>query len=144
MDIEQLKKRLSSDEGRVACAYVDSLGFLTIGVGHLIDKRKGGRISDAAIDFIFNEDVDIATKALFNAFPWVSDLNDARQNALVNMVFQLGIGGVSKFVQTLLFLKNHDYENAATAMMQSNWAKQTPERAQRAADLIRTGAFPDA
>lgn len=39
-----LKDSLALDEGRVPYAYRDSLGFWTVGVGRLIDKRKGARL----------------------------------------------------------------------------------------------------
>lgn len=42
-----IKKQLIRDEGNVPYAYSDSLGYLTIGVGFLIDKRKGGRLPEA-------------------------------------------------------------------------------------------------
>lgn len=39
-----LRDSLALDEGRVPYAYRDSLGFWTVGVGRLIDKRKGARL----------------------------------------------------------------------------------------------------
>ena len=52
-----LKEQLKRDEGVVAHAYEDTLGFLTIGVGHLIDGRRGGGLSPDEIDYILTNDI---------------------------------------------------------------------------------------
>ena len=43
MDRDKIEKDLTIDEGRVSHVYKDSLGYYTIGIGHLVDQRKGGR-----------------------------------------------------------------------------------------------------
>ena len=43
--IENLTDQLRRDEGCVLHAYPDHLGFLTLGIGRLIDRRKGGGIT---------------------------------------------------------------------------------------------------
>jgi lysozyme len=48
---------LRRDEGVDRSAYQDHLGFWTIGVGRLIDRRKGGGLSDEEIDYLLQNDV---------------------------------------------------------------------------------------
>jgi lysozyme len=57
------------------------------------------------------------------------------------MSFQLGIAGLLKFKSTLAFIEAGDYENAATNMLKSLWAKQTPQRAKRLAEQMRSGKW---
>jgi len=142
MNRAKLKSQLIVDEGRVASAYKDSLGFLTIGVGHLIDRRKGGKLSDAAIDFILDEDIDKTYATLTDALPWVQQLDDARQNVLLNMAFNLGVGGLLKFKKTLEHVKAGRYGAAAVEMLQSDWAKQVGSRADRLSIVMELGRLP--
>lgn len=68
-------------------------------------------------------------------------LNDARQDALICMVFQVGAVGVSKFKATLQALRDGNYDLASNHMLNSKWAKQTPARAKRMANLIKYGVY---
>lgn len=142
VDRAKLKAQLIVDEGKKSYAYQDSEGFLTIGVGHLIDRRKGGRLSDAAIDFVLNEDIDGAYSILIAALPWVAVLDDARQNVLTTMTFNLGLSGLMEFKQTLEFVKSGDYHGAAKAMLKSLWAVQVGDRAKRLSKIMETGVLP--
>ena len=134
-----LQPQLIEDEGRVNHAYHDSLGFITIGVGHLIDQRKGGKISDAAINLIFREDCledDSAARQCYHGFDM---LTDRRKAALANMAHQLGEAGLSHFTGMLAAIKAEDWQAAHDAMLDSIWAKQTPARAQRLAKAMLEG-----
>jgi lysozyme len=133
---------IESDEGRIAHAYKDSLGYWTIGVGRLIDERKGGHLSDAEIDMLLDNDIASCVAALSDALPWFSKLDEVRQAVLISMAFQLGVAGLLKFQITLGSVETGDYTTAGDEMLQSRWAKQTPERARRLADMMRTGRWP--
>lgn len=139
MDRSKLQAELTRDEGKVPYVYKDSLGYDTIGIGHLVDKRKGGKLSEAAISFIFNEDVDEAVADLDKALPWWREMTDARQRVLVNMRFNLGLQGLLSFKNTLAMMQKGDYEGAAKGMLNSKWATQVGQRAIRLADMMRTG-----
>lgn len=139
MDKKQLTKELRRDEGVVPFAYEDHLGNLTIGVGRLIDKRKGGGLSDAEIDFLLSNDIDRFEKQIIDALPWYSRLDDVRQRVLVNMAFNLGIAGLLGFKNTLAMIERGDYAGAAKGMLNSKWAGQVGERAKRLAIMMETG-----
>lgn len=135
--IEQLRR----DEGEVLYAYVDSLGFATIGVGRLIDKRKGGGISAEESAYLLTNDLVRIEAELDERLPWWRGLDDARQGVILNMAFQLGVGGLLGFRTTLGLVQAGRYEDAAAQMLRSKWATQTPQRAQRVAEQMRTGRW---
>ena len=128
-----LTEQLRRDEGIESCAYQDSLGYWTIGVGRLIDARKGGGLSNEEIDYLLDNDVKAKTAEVLRALPWVARLSEPRRAVLVNMAFQLGTKGLLAFRRTLGSIEDGQYGEAAVEMLDSAWAKQTPARAMRLA-----------
>jgi lysozyme len=93
------------------------------------------------MDFILEEDIDKKQAGLHDALPWVATLDDARQNVLMNMAFNLGVAGLLEFTKTLNFVKRREYEKASVEMLDSDWAKQVGERAKRLAKVMKTGVL---
>jgi lysozyme len=140
--MSNIARQLRADEGVRAQAYQDHLGFWTIGVGRLIDPRKpGSGLRSAEIDMMLAGDIEDRVRALTVRLPWFTDLDEARQGVLINMAFQLGTDGLCAFTTTLAHVRAGRYDEAATAMLQSKWAGQTPARARRMAEQMRTGAW---
>lgn len=139
MDKSILIKELRRDEGVVSYAYQDHLGYWTIGVGRLIDKRKGGCLRDSEIDMLLSNDIDHFESQLINALPWYSKLDGVRQRVIVNMAFNLGIDGLLGFKNTLAMIERGDYAGAAKGMLNSKWAQQVGERAKRLSTMMETG-----
>jgi len=137
LGIEQIKRH----EGLVLHAYKDSLGYLTIGYGRLIDKAKHGGISEAEAEYLLQNDVSIVLSALHRNIMFFDRLCAPRQAVLVNMAFQMGINGLQKFKKTLSLVEMGDYDSAADNMMKSLWAKQTPNRAAEMAEQMRSGQW---
>lgn len=138
----ELAKQLRGDEGCKPCVYKDHLGYDTIGVGRLVDSRKtGSGLRPDEITYLLNNDIDDRINALGKRLPWFQDLDDVRKGVLLNMAFQLGTDGLLAFVNTLDLIRTGKYENAAHAMLQSKWATQTPARAKRMADQMRSGLW---
>jgi len=138
-DRDKLVAELSRDEGRIPHAYKDSEGYLTIGVGHLIDKNRGGRLPEFIIDLLLEYDIDAKVNQIKNALPWVEKLSDARQRVIINMVFNLGLTGFQKFRNTIAAIKAEDWDVAAAEMLNSKWARQVGPRAERLAQMMREG-----
>lgn len=138
---QALREQLIRDEGEVAHAYPDSLGFWTIGVGRLIDKRKGGGLSRAEIALLLDNDIQRVTVQVSNALPWLRQIDDVRRAVLLNMAFQMGVAGLLKFRRTLELVRGERWKDAARAMLQSKWATQTPLRAQRLARQMDSGEW---
>lgn len=140
--IEQLTRQLRGDEGVRSCVYRDTLGFFSIGVGRLVDSRKpGAGLRPHEIDYLLGNDIADRVSELTRRIPWFADLDPVRSAVLLNMSFQLGVDGLLGFKATLRYVKVGDYERAAKNMLQSLWASQTPERAERMAEQMRTGRW---
>jgi len=139
--IDNLTEQLRRDEGEVLTAYADSLSYLTIGVGRLIDKRKGGGITPEESAYLLGNDIRRKTAEVIKALPWAERLDPVRFAVLVNMAFQLGTDGLLGFKNTLAMVQRGDYAGAAAGMLQSLWAKQTPERAKRLSMQMKTGEW---
>ena len=140
MDYEALKASIREDEGFRSSAYTDSRGFWTIGYGRLIDKRLGGGITRAEAEFLLNNDLQACLSDLEERFhPWFSVLSDARQRALVELRFQLGMTKFLGFQKMIRAFENAHYKEAASELLDSHLAQECPERTQRLAALIRAG-----
>lgn len=126
---ELLRSDLTAMEGRKPYAYKDSEGFWTIGVGHLVDKEKGGKLPEPIIDALLDHDIDSVISQLDKELPWWKSRSESVQRAMANMVFQMGLAGVLKFKTMLSCLQAGDYAGAKKAALDSLWARQTPNRA---------------
>lgn len=133
MNRDKLKAQLEIDEGKRSRMYKDQNGNLTIGIGH---NLMAG-ISEGAIQAILDGDIDSAIADLDTHFGWWHDLDDDRQDALLNMAFQLGINRLSDFHDFLAALEAKDFDSASVSMLKSQWAGQCPERAARLAAVIK-------
>ena len=108
--------------------YKDSLGFLTVGAGHLVQKGEDftNGISQNDADILLAKDIDKAKKHLstLNLGVLPRDIEDY----LVIMLFQLGLGGVQKFKKLLVAAKKGDRDGIRRESVDSLWYRQTPNR----------------
>lgn len=112
----------------------------TIGVGRNLEDVG---LSEEEIDMLLLNDI-VRTKELMDDYiPWHRDLDEVRQEALINFVFNVGIGTTMKFKNAMAALEEHDYDTAATEMLDSNWAKQVGSRAEEVTQMIKTGEYQD-
>jgi len=65
----------------------------------------------------------------------------ARMAVLQSMAYQMGVQGLAAFKNTLQAVIERRWNDAAAGMLNSRWARQTPERAQRHAQQMRTGIW---
>lgn len=131
-------EQLVRDEGEVLKPYRDSRGFLTIGVGHNLDAKG---ISRRAVRLILEDDVADAMADLQRALPWCEQLDDARRGVLINMTFNMGIGGLLTFKRFLAHMKAGEWAAAAREILESEYAKQVGSRAKRMAIQTITGVW---
>jgi lysozyme len=136
---ELLLAELIRDEGVVPNAYQDSLGYWTIGVGRLIDKRRGGRLSPDEIEHLLINDVTRTVAELDRRAPWWRELDPVRRRVIINMAFNLGVTGLLGFRNTLAKVRAGDWEGASRGMLASKWARQVKGRADRLARMMREG-----
>ena len=134
-----IKSLLVRDEGYRRSAYQDSEGFWTIGIGRLIDVRRGGGISIDEAEFLLENDIRRCEVNLGVQYSWFLGLDEVRRAVLTSMAFQMGTSGLAAFHRTLKAVEEGRYSDAADAMLASKWASQTPLRAGRLAEAMRTG-----
>lgn len=132
--IEQLKRH----EGIELKPYQDTVGKWTIGVGRNLDDIG---ISEQEAEMLLLNDIKEAERQLITTMPWTQELDEVRFSALLNFVFNVGIGTASKFVNAMGLLKEKNYDMAADEMLNSRWAKQVGNRAIEVTDQIRTGEW---
>lgn len=138
---DAITRRLIEDEDEVLHAYPDHLGYLSIGVGRLIDPRKGGGITREESRYLLRNDIARRIGECESRFEWFEGLDPVRQQVIVCMAFQLGTTGVAKFVRMIAALKIRDYITANIEMLDSQWHKDTPARCERMAKIMRTGVW---
>ena len=136
---QEIENELRDDEGYEPCVYKDSLGFYTIGIGFLVDVRKGGGLRPEEISFILKNRIGLIAARLDKEIYWWRELSPSRQRVLLNMAYQMGVDGLLGFKNTLAMVKAGDFSKAADGMLQSKWATQTPKRAKRLSDRMRAG-----
>ena len=147
------ERLVKEHEGRRLSVYVDSRGFRTVGYGHRLEGAglagAVAAITPEGAERLFEADLRRARAA---AADWlaagagrvgVPPLAEPRFAALVDMAFNLGPAGLSKFVKLRAALADGDYERAAREMLDSAWAGQVGRRARTDAALVRDGAWPD-
>lgn len=145
MDKSRMTAELAFEEGEVKhsglhVVYQDHLGFWTLGRGRLVDRRRGGGLSDAEVDFLLSNDIDQRHALLQRVLPVYKKLSDVRQRALLNMAFQMGIEKLLTFKKMLSALEAGDWLLAEHHALDSKWAREdSPARARRVAESLRTG-----
>jgi len=138
-DLAALRAELIRDEGLRLTPYRDTLGYLTIGVGHLILRNESFRtITRDQAMALLDQDIAIAERRLSNIFPSWRSLDEVRQLSFLNLVFNLGYK-LADFKRFLHAAKSGDWEKAADQLMQSRWYRQVKLRGPRIVHAIRTG-----
>ena len=130
---ELLEERIKRHEGYVGHPYTDTRGFLTGGYGHRIIAGEKLPTDREGWEKLFQKDLLLArtgAKKLITKYK-IKDLPCVPEEIIVEMVYQMGETGVSKFKKMFKALKKEpkDYEEASSQMMDSKWAKQTYSRA---------------
>ena len=138
MNKTKLAEQLKKHEGVRLKPYTDTVGKLTLGIGRNLEDKG---ITEQEALFMLNNDVDYFYTKLDKRLDWFKLLNNARQNVLVNMAFNLGVAGLLTFKDTLKLISVGRYKEAAEEMLNSKWAGQVGYRAQELAEQMRTGEY---
>jgi len=134
--METIQAMITRHEGKEHFPYTDTVGKLTIGVGRNLSDNG---LSDDEVLYLLNNDIVIAQEELNRMFPWFIELGVVRQNALTDMMFNIGLTRLLTFKKFLAAMSKEDYITAAAEMLDSKWAKQVGYRATDLANMIRTG-----
>jgi len=143
MDMDRLLKSVKQHEGYRNKVYLDSLGKRTVGVGHLCVEdfwEDDKEYEEKFLLTILEHDLKSAIKSAESLLKDCPDLDDLAKEIIVEMVFQLGKTGVSKFRNMWKALKHYppNYEQASIEMLDSRWASQTPGRAKEMSEHMRS------
>ena len=133
--MKDLLESIKHHEGFVEHVYDDSLGIPTIGYGFAI---KDLILEEDLCDEILLRKLHILGRSVMGKFPFFDSLPSECKSVLMEMCYQLGVRGVSKFKKALKAMDDGDWEKAADEMLDSKWAKQTPRRAKEMSDIIRS------
>lgn len=114
------------------------IGKLTIGVGRNLTDVG---ITPAEAMILLNADIGQAVADLRRNLKWFDSLNEARQAALIDMRFNLGLAGLSGFPKMLDAMYRHRWKLAAAEAKDSKWARQVGGRSDEIADMIRSGEW---
>ena len=131
-----IEKLLELHEGKETKPYVDTVGKITIGIGRNLTDRG---LSEDEVQYLFRNDVQIATQELEWAFPWSRRLDEVRKAVLIDMSFNMGIPVLKTFTNTLAAVETAQYEKASKLMLQSKWASQVGNRAKRLSKMMQSG-----
>ena len=136
--MNELIEQLRLHEGVRSKVYLCSEGYETIGVGRNVSESGIG-LSDDEIAYLLANDSARCEQEIAERFDWFDDLDPVRQDAIIDMAFNLGITRLSQFQNMLRALSESRFSDAATEALDSRWARQVGQRAQTVAEMIRTG-----
>jgi len=127
----KLKTKIKKNEGFRDGAYLDILGFLTIGYGHLIKKHDNFLLKKKYTKFfllkVFND--DFKKTIIDYSKNYKNDKHPKNiQEIYIEMIFQMGIKKQKKFVKMNQYIKKKQLFMASLEMKKSLWFKQTPKR----------------
>lgn len=134
MNYALLREHLKRDEGYEIYPYDCLAGKTTIGVGwNLTDNG----LPEDIIENLFERSIETAIKDCAGIFKTWHMIPDMKQVVLANMSFQLGRSRLSKFKKMIKAVNEEDWSEAAHQMLDSRWANQTPDRANRLVAIMR-------
>ena len=144
MDIEKLQEELKKDEGCKYEIYLDHIGYKTFGIGHLCkatdlenNQDVGTKVSEDRVNECFQEDIEKVLDDCTILYDDFYTLPDDVQLIIGNMMFNLGRPRLTNFVRMRTAVNNKDYIEASVQMLDSKWAKQVPNRAERLSERMR-------
>lgn len=149
MNLSLLEAELRRDEGVRYSIYLDTAGIPTVGVGHNcqvapLPASWACPLTDAQINQLLSGDIASTLEKLDRSLPWWRGMDEVRQRVIANMCFNLGIGTLLTFKNTLAAMQRGSYSVAAAGMLNSKWATQVGARATRLARAMETGVMPAA
>lgn len=144
MDINKLREQLKIDEGVKYEVYDDHLGYKTFGIGHLVkttDEEYGAPcgtpVSVDRVNSVFDEDVETYIAEAEKVFGNLQEMPQEAQQVIVNMCFNMGAPRLSQFKKFIKAIHDEDWKTASVEMLDSRWAKQVGDRANRLSDRIK-------
>lgn len=136
----RLVDQIKEEEGFSPTLYKCPSGKYTIGYGRNLEENP---LTEEEAQYLLLRDIQKAWNACSDSIGFFKDLDDVRKCALVDMAFNMGIRGLLRFVRTLEALSHGNYPVAAAGIRSSLYASQVGKRAERIANMIETGHWPE-
>ena len=130
-----LIEKIKEHEGFRDKVYKCSEGFDTIGYGFAI---KDLVLDEDIAEMILERKLKKLTNAIRSKIDWFDDSPKKVQDVITNMCYQIGLSGFLKFKKTIYYLETEQYQEASEEMLDSLWARQTPNRAKEISKFIRS------
>lgn len=155
-DALRLLDSTTADEDYKPVPYKDSKGLWTFGIGRCLETNPltGAEWKRLLDNGWINVSIGklgaqwlttcqlAAIASVLDRYNWFSQIGDVRQNAFIEMAFQLGITSFARFTQMLTAANVGDWQGVHDQALDSDWAKQTPARAKMIATMLLTGQWP--
>lgn len=138
---DKLIEMLKRHEGVESHAYKCNENKITIGVGRNVDKSGGLGLSDDEVDYLLQNDIDRVSGELDSEYEWFAGLDDVRQDAMIDISFNLGQTRLRAFKNALAAMAKGDWRAAADEFMDSRWSGQVGNRAKELTEMISTGQY---
>jgi lysozyme len=135
VNLERLTDQLIIDEGLELKMYHCSMGHPTIGVG----RNLSVGITDEEARYLLKNDIARVAGECMAEFPWFSDLTEKRREAIINLVFNMGLSKFKQFKKTISYIEQGLFELAGTELLDSNYARQVGNRSIRVANMLADG-----
>lgn len=155
-DPERLDATVAKQEGFEEIPYLDTEKLWTFASGRclethplsgsewkrLLDNRwLSVAITIEGATWLRQTELAAVEAHLSVVFTWWHALNDARQNALIDMGYQMGVEKLQGFHQMLTAINSGNWAEAYAQALDSEWARETPARAKAVATQLRDGVF---
>ena len=138
--MNRLVQMLKRHEGVRDKVYMCSAGYETIGVGRDISESGLG-LADDEIDYLLSNDIRRCKEELIGEYDWFKDLDSVRQDAMLDMSFNMGQTRLRGFVKALGYMDIGDYDKAGDEFYDSRWATQVGDRALEICQMIKSGEY---
>lgn len=133
MITEDLIQAVKESEGYRSRVYKCTEGYDTIGYGFAI---KDLELDKEVCEIILHKKLEKMSEYAIKKMPFLVLMPLVIQDVILEMCYQIGVDGVTKFKKTLALIENEEFKKASVEMLDSKWAKQTPNRAKKLSEKV--------
>ena len=134
----RLINMLKRHEGVRNKVYMCPAGYETIGVGRNISESGLG-LSEDEVEYLLKNDILRCRNELLGEYDWFENLDSVRQEAMIDLSFNLGQTKLRTFVKALGHMADGNYEEAGREFYNSRWAEQVGDRSLEVCQMIGWG-----
>ena len=133
----ELERMLIRHEGKRSLPYECSAGKITVGVGRNLEDNP---LTEEEIMYLLRNDIARCEKEL-NRYSWFRMMDKPRQDACLDLLFNIGLTRFLQFRRMIKAFENRDYDLASKELLDSKYALQVGARANELSEIIRTNKY---